>query len=83
MPASSHTSPTRSPSHDLVIERRLTWLEVTLTERMRQTDSTLASLDGRLKYIEKAMPVLIWAIGALATKQSGDIAEKLLGLLKP
>jgi len=71
---SSHSSPMQSSTsgpHSLEVERRLTRAETT-------TDAH----ETRISYLERAMQVVIWAIGALATSKTGDIAELLLSIVK-
>lgn len=63
--------PTNSSTHSLEVERRLT-----------RAETTGDNHEARITYLERALQVMIWVIGALATSKTGDVAELVLSLAK-
>ena len=60
-----------SGPHSLEVERRLT-----------RAETTGDNHEARITYLERALQVMIWVIGALATSKTGDVAELVLSLAK-
>jgi len=60
-----------TPEHSNALEHRVTTLEV-----------TTSGTEKRLRYVEKALQAIIYALAALASSKSGDAVEVLLSILK-
>lgn len=59
------------PSHSIEVEHRLTKIE-----------TTVADHNERVTFLERALKVMIYAIGALSASKTGEAAELLLSLVK-
>lgn len=66
-----------SSQSELANEHRITVIEMHSEQHQRCLDRH----HERITYLERAVQVIIWAVGALATNKSGDLAEGLLGLM--
>lgn len=60
-----------SSSHSLEVEGRLT-----------RAETTAEAHEVRISYLERTLQYVIYAVGALATSKTGDVAEMILSALK-